>query len=92
MLMPRILLTSMVCFSIASSAAAADRLRAHYELNVREGTYLKRVQSSSDFTPGAPIEVALDQYKVALVVDLGQSSTYVLTVSVVRAASQRTCS
>lgn len=87
--MRKILIHSIIAFAIATSAAGADRLRAHYELNVREGTDVKRVQSASDVTPGASIEVALDKYKVALVIDLGQSSTYVLTVSLALAASPK---
>jgi hypothetical protein len=83
----RILPMSVICGAIALSVAAADRLRAHYELNVREGTSLKTVQSFSDVTPGVPIEVALDKYKLALSIDVGQSSTYVLAVSVAPAAS-----
>ena len=89
MFMLRILATSVICFALASSVAAADRMRAHYELNVREGTDLKTVQSSSDVTPGVPIEVALDKYRLALMIDLEQSSTYVLTVSLTPAASPR---
>ena len=85
----RILMTWLICVAIASSAAAAERLRAHYELNVRQGTDLKRVQSSADVTPGVPIEVALDKYKLALVIDLKDSSTYVLTVSLAPAASPK---
>jgi hypothetical protein len=85
--MRKILLHSLTAFAIATSAAGADRLRAHYEVNVREGTDLKTVQSAADVTSGAPIEVALDKYKLALVIDLGQSSTYVLTVSLAPAAS-----
>jgi len=82
-------LIAVVAFAIATSADGADRLRAHYELNVREGTDLKTVQSASDVTPGAPIEVALDNYKLALVIDLSRSTTYVLTVSLARAASPK---
>jgi hypothetical protein len=89
MFMRRILLTSVISFALASSVAAADRLRAHYELNVREGTDLKTVQSSSDVTPGVPIEVALGKYKVALVIDLEQSSKYAFTVSLAPAASPK---
>jgi len=82
-------LLAIVAFAVATSADAADRLRAHYELNVREGAELKTVQSASDVTPGAPIEVALDKYKLALVIDLSRSTTYVLTVSLARAASPK---
>ena len=77
MFMHRILLASVICLTIVLPVAAADRLRAHYELNVREGSDLKTVQSASDVTPGTPIEIALDRYKLALVIDLKQSSTYV---------------
>lgn len=86
--MRKSLILTIAC-AIATSAAGADRLRAHYELNVREGADLKTVQAASDVTPGTPIEVALDEYKLALVIDLGQSSTYVLTVSLARAASPK---
>ena len=82
-------LLAIVAFAVATSADAADRLRAHYELNVREGAELKTVQSASDVTPAAPIEVALDKYKLALVIDLSRSTTYVLTVSLARAASPK---
>ena len=82
-------LLAIVAFAVATSADAADRLRAHYELNVREGAELKTVQSASDVTPAAPIEVALDKYKLALVIELSQSSTYMLTVSLARAASPK---
>jgi len=82
----RILMTLVICVAIASSVAAADRFRAHYELNVREGTDLKRVQSSADVTPGVPIEIALDKYELALLIDLQDSSAYVLTVSLAPAA------
>jgi hypothetical protein len=87
--MRKTLIRSIIAFAIVTSAAGADRLRAHYELNVREGADVKRVQSASDVTPGAPIEVALDKYKVALVIDLGQSSTYSLTISLAPAASPK---
>ena len=78
-----------VAFAIATCAAGADRLRVHYELNLREGTDLKTVQQASDVTPGVPIELSLDKYKVALLIDLSQSSTYVLTVSLAPVASPK---
>jgi len=43
-------LIAIVAFAVATSADGADRLRARYELNVREGTELKTVQSASDVT------------------------------------------
>jgi len=79
--MRRILAHAFFVIAIAMPAAGADRLRAHYELNVREGTDLKTVQQASDVTPGVPIEFALDKYQLALLIDLSTSSTYVLTVS-----------
>jgi hypothetical protein len=85
----RVLVRSAIAFAIATSAAGADRLRAHYELNVREGTDLKRVQSSSEVNPGVPIEVPVDKYKVVLLFELNQASTYVLTASLVPVASPR---
>jgi hypothetical protein len=87
--MRRILIPSVMAFAIATSAVAADRLRAHYEINVREGTDLKTVQSASEVTPGMPIELALDKYRLALLIDLSQSSTYVLTVSLAPVASPK---
>jgi len=75
--------------AVATSAAGADRLRAHYELNVREGADVKTVQQASDVTPGVPIELSLDKYKVALLIDLSQSGTYVLTVSLAPVASPK---
>jgi len=87
--MRRILVQSVIAFAIATSATGADRLRAHYEINLREGTYLKRVQSASEVTPGMPIELSLDKYRLALLIDLSQSTTYVLTVSVAPAASPK---
>jgi hypothetical protein len=82
-------MTSVICLAVVLPAAAAERLRAHYELNVRAGTDLKRVQASSDVTPGIPIEVALDKYKVALAIDLKEPDAYVLTVSAAAAASPK---
>jgi hypothetical protein len=35
-------LIAIVAFAVATSADGADRLRAHYELNVREGTDLSQ--------------------------------------------------
>ena len=87
--MRRILVQSVIAFAIATSATGADRLRAHYEINLREGTYLKTVQSASEVTPGVPIEFSLDKYRLALLIDLSQSTTYVLTVSVAPAASPK---
>ncbi len=87
--MRRILVHSVAALAIATSATGADRLRAHYQLNVREGTDVKTVQSVSEVTPGVPIEFALDKYQLALVIDLGGSSTYVLTVSLAPVASPK---
>jgi hypothetical protein len=87
--MRRIFIQSVIALAIATSAAGADRLRAHYEVNVREGTDLKTVQSASEVTPGVPIEVALDKYRLVLLIDLEQSSTYVLTVSLAPVASAK---
>jgi hypothetical protein len=87
--MRHILIRSAIAFAIATSATAADRLRAHYEVNVRQGTDLKTVQSASEVRPGVPIEVSLDKYKLVLLFDLGQSSTYVLTVSLAPVASPK---
>jgi hypothetical protein len=87
--MRRIVFQSVLAFAIATSAAGADRLRAHYEVNVREGTDLKTVQSASEVTPGVPIEFSLDKYRLALLIDLSQSSTYVLTVSLAPLASPK---
>jgi hypothetical protein len=87
--MRRIVIPSIIAVVIAMCAAAADRLRAHYEVNVREGTDVKTVQSSSEVTPGVPIEFSLDKYRLALLIDLSQSSTYVLTVSVAPVASPK---
>jgi len=87
--MRRVIIQSAIAVAIATSAAGADRLRAHYEINVREGTDLKTVQSASDVTPGVPIELSLDKYKLALLIDLSQSSAYVLTVSLAPVASPK---
>jgi hypothetical protein len=78
-----------MALAIATPTAGADPLRAHYELNVREGTDLKTVQSGSEVTPGVPIKVSLDKYEVVLLFDLSQSSTYVLTASLVPVASPK---
>ena len=87
--MRSILIRAVIGFAIAMSAAGADRLRARYELNVREGTDLKTVRSASDVTPGVPIELSLDKYRLALLIDLSQSSTYILTVSVAPVSSPK---
>jgi hypothetical protein len=87
--MRRILVQVFVVCLISMSAAGADRLRAHYELNVRAGTDVKTVQQAQDVTPGVPIEFALDKYKLALLIDLTQSSTYVLTVSLAPVSSPK---
>ena len=87
--MRRTILCAIAAFAVATSAAGADRLRAHYEIELREGTDLKTAQAASDVTSGVPIEVMLDKYKLALVIDLEQSSAYVLTVSLVAAASPK---
>jgi hypothetical protein len=85
----RVLIQSTVALAIVTSAPAADRLRAHYEVNLREGTDLKTVQSASDVKPGVPIEFALAKYQLALLIDLNEPNTYVLTVSVAPAASPK---
>jgi hypothetical protein len=87
--MRRVVIRSAIAFAIATSATAADGFRAHYEVNVRQGPDLKTVQSASEIRPGVPLEVSLDKYKVVLLFDLGQSSTYVLTVSLAPVASPK---
>ena len=68
---------------VASLATSAERIRAHYELNVQDGTDLKRVETSSEVTPGTPIKYDLGKYTLLLLIDVGESEKYVLTVSLV---------
>lgn len=75
--------------ALSASAHGADRLRAHYEINVQEGTDLKVVQTTSKVTSGTPIEFDLTKYKLSLLIDVGQSDTYVLTVSLAPLASPK---
>lgn len=65
----------------AVSVVGAERLRAHYELNVQEGADLKRIEMASDVTPGTPIEYDLGVYRLSMSIDVGSSGAYVLTVS-----------
>jgi hypothetical protein len=65
---------------VGASAIGAERIRAHCELDVQEGTDLKRVEMSSDVTPGVPIKYDLGAYTLLLSIDIGESETYVLTV------------
>ena len=86
----RVLCTALLSvFGLAAvcTATSAERLRADYEINVQEGTDIKRVQTTSEVTPGKPIEFDLAKYKLSLVIDVGDASTYVLTVSLAPAAS-----
>ena len=75
--------------ALSASAYGADRLRAHYEINVQEGTDLKVVQTTSEVTSGTPIEFDLTKYRLSLLIDVGQSDTYVLTVSLAPVASPK---
>ena len=81
------LLLATIGLVVASSVVSAERIRAHYELNVQEGTDLKRVEMSTDVTPGSPIKYDLGKYRLLLSIDLGESETYVLTVSLAPLAS-----
>jgi hypothetical protein len=76
-----------IALAVSATAYSADRLRAHYELNVREGTDLKTVQYASDVKSDVPIEIALDKYKVVLLFDVAPANSYVLTVSLISASS-----
>jgi hypothetical protein len=64
-----------------SSSICAEPVRAHYQLNVQEGADLKRVAMSSDLTSGVPIKYDLGKYSLLLLIDVGESEAYVLTVS-----------
>src|SRR5262249_51795774 len=77
----------VIALALGALATSAERLRAHYEINVAEGTDLKRIQSTSEVTSGKPIEFDLAKYKLALQIDVGEASAYVLTVSLAPSAS-----
>ena len=76
-----------IALTVTAWVHADDRLRAHYQLELQEGTDLKRVQMTSNVTPGTPIEYELAKYRLSLLIDVGQSNTYVLTVSLAPLAS-----
>jgi hypothetical protein len=72
-----------IAFALAFSLAAhsAGRLRAHYEVNVRDATDTKTVRAASDVIVGAPIKYELEKYTLVVAIEVPESGTYVLTVS-----------
>jgi hypothetical protein len=69
-----------IALTVIASVQGADRIRANYQLDVHEGSDLKRVQMASDVVPGTPIEYDLAKYRLSMSIDIGPSNTYVLTV------------
>jgi hypothetical protein len=59
---------------------SAARLRAHYEVNVRDATGTKTVRAASDVIAGAPIKYELGKYVLMVAIDVPDSDSYVLTV------------
>jgi len=65
-------------FSLRGHSAA--RLRAHYEVNVRDATDTKTVRAASDVIAGVPTKYEVGKYLLLVEIDEPESDSYVLTV------------
>jgi hypothetical protein len=71
-----------IAFALAFSPPGhgASRLRAHYEVNVRDAAETKTVRAASNVVVGAPIKYELEKYTLVLAIDVPESGSFVLTV------------
>jgi hypothetical protein len=73
-----ICLALTLAFSLPGHSAV--RLRAHYEVNVRDTTDTKTVRAASDVIAGAPMRYEFEKYTLVVQIDVPASDSYVLTV------------